>query len=112
MKVRMKSPMIVQPMIASSDIRQARRLTPMVVINSAKNFKTLSLEWLDHATDRTTKPKKAKATTISGVRPTRSTGGMKQLAYNTTIQNVSPRLCCRYGKPRVDVSLMEPTKLP
>jgi hypothetical protein len=60
---------------------------------------TLSLEWLDHATDRTTKLKNAKAATMSGVRPTRSTGGMKQLAYNTNIQNISPRICCRYGKP-------------
>src|SRR5580700_7069421 len=112
MTVKMKSPMIVQPTIASSDIRQASRLTPIVVINSATDFMTLSPEWLDHATDRTTKLKKAEAATMSGVRPTRSTGGMKQLAYNTNIQNVSPSLCCRCGKPRVDVSLVEPTKLP
>ena len=95
----MKSPMIVQPTIASSDMRQARRLTPIVVINSATDFMTLSPEWLDHATDRTTKLKKTNAATMSGERSTRSTGGMKQLAYNTTTQNVSPRLCCRYGKP-------------
>jgi hypothetical protein len=112
MAVRIINPMIVEPTIASSDRRQASRLAPIVVIKRATDFMTLSPEWLDHVTDRITKLKKARATAMSGERPTHSTGGMKQLAYSTNIQNSSPRICCRYGKPWVRVSLMEPTKLP
>src|SRR4029077_10244382 len=109
---RMKSPTIAQPTMAFSDMRQASRLTPIVVINSATDFTMLSPEWLDQATDRTTKPKKATAATMSGVRPIRSAGGMKHVAYNANIQSVSSRRCCRYGKPCARDWLIEPPKLP